>query len=61
MKNTLLRLFGYQCPRRGNDTWLSDLAEKFIYCAHCDGEGNLRVTKILMIRGGEIEVARTDP
>ena len=56
MKSTLLRFFGYRCPRCGNDTWLADLPEKFLYCAHCDGEGNLRVTKTLTIRGGRVEL-----
>ena len=59
MKNKLLRFFGYRCPRCGDETWLADLPEKFIYCALCNGEGNLRVTKILTIRGGDVEMELT--
>jgi ribosomal protein S27AE len=51
-----IKLFGYRCPECGNDTWLADAPEKYIYCAHCGGdEGKLRVTKILKIRGRCIE------
>jgi ribosomal protein S27AE len=52
MKNkNEIKFFGYRCPECGNDTWLADEPEKFIYCAHCGGdEGKLRVAKILAIR-----------
>lgn len=56
MKNKLLRFFGYRCPRCGNDTWLAEVPERYIYCALCDGEGNLRVTEILTVRGGTMEM-----
>ncbi len=59
MKNKLLRFFGYRCPRCGTDTWLADTPEKYIYCAFCNGEGNLCVTKILTIRGGDMEMELT--
>jgi ribosomal protein S27AE len=59
MKNTLLRFYGYRCPRCGDETWLADIPEKFIYCALCDGEGNLSVTKTLTIRGGDVEMELT--
>jgi len=45
-----IKFFGYRCPECGNDTWLADEPEKFIYCAHCGSdEGKLRVTKIILI------------
>jgi len=59
MKHKLLRFYGYRCPRCGDETWLADLPEKFIYCALCDGTGNLCVTKVLTIRGGDVEMALT--
>jgi ribosomal protein S27AE len=59
MKNKLLRFYGYRCPRCGDETWLADLPEKFIYCALCDGEGNLQSTKTLTIRGGDVEMELT--
>jgi len=30
------KFFRYQCDACGNNTWLADAAEKFIYCAHCN-------------------------
>jgi ribosomal protein S27E len=47
-----IRFFGYECPECGNDTWLADAPEKFIYCAHCGGdEGKLVVTSGFTMRG----------
>ncbi len=56
MKNKLLRFFGYRCPRCGDETWLADLPEKLIHCTLCDGQATLGVTKILTIRGGDVEM-----
>ena len=56
-RETEIKFFGYTCPECGNDTWLADEPEKFIYCAHCGGdEGKLVVTKMLTVRGGRLGI-----
>ncbi len=61
MKKTPLRFFGYRCPRCGDETWLADIPERYIYCALCGGDdGDLVLTKIITARGGTVQYSYLD-
>lgn len=51
MKSTKAKLYGYACGECGNDVWLKDAPEKFIYCPFC-GESvkELECARILTIQ-----------
>ena len=50
------KFFRYECDACGNNTWLADAHEKFIYCAHCNEgtRGGLTTSD-----GGRLTVAET--